>query len=116
MRPPATPREVQEAQATHLAEAGSLPKEARKAAGRGDEAALLAWLESGGRVNATCGVDDVSGVTALILAADSGHERVVELLLRRGAAINLQDSIGGTALMLAAHNGHERVVELLIWH
>ena len=62
---------------------GSLPKEARKAALQGEEAALLAWLDSGGQVNATCRMGDVSGVTALMLAAQEGHERVVELLLRR---------------------------------
>ena len=33
---------------------GSLPREAVDAALQGDEAALLAWLDSGGRVNATC--------------------------------------------------------------
>ena len=61
----------------------------------GDEAALLAWLDSGGRVNATCGTD-VSGVTVLMLSAQGGHERVaVELLLQRGAEINLQNSDGG---------------------
>ncbi len=69
-----------------MAEIGSLPL--WRAAGRGDEAALLSWLESGGRVNATCVAGDASGVTALMLAAQEGHERVVELLLQRGAEIN----------------------------
>ena len=104
--------------ANTMAETGSLPQTVRKAAGaagRGDEAALLAWIDGGGRVNdATCVVDDVSGVTVLMLAAEEGHERVVKLLIRRGAEFNLQDSIGGTALMLAAGQGHERVVELLL--
>ena len=80
-------------------------------AGRGDEAAVLAWLDSGGRVNATCGEGEMSGVTVLMLAAGNGHERVVELLLQRGAEINKQDSDGWTALMYAADNGHERAVE-----
>ena len=47
-------------------------------------------------------------------AAGQGHERVVELLLRRGAGIDMQTSNGGTALMAAASQGHERVVDLLI--
>ena len=47
-------------------------------------------------------------------AAPSGHEGVVDLLLQRGAEINLQSSNGGTALMCAAGNGHERVVDLLL--
>jgi len=53
---------------------GSLPAEAATAALQGDEAALLAWLDSGGRVNAT---DGASGVTALMLSAHHGNERVI---------------------------------------
>ena len=37
------------------------------------------------------------GRTALMTAAQVGQERVVELLLQRGAEIDLQDSDGGTA-------------------
>ena len=51
-----------------------------------------------------------------MLAVEHGHERVVELLLRHGAEVNLQDSGGGTALMYAAHQGHERLVEVLLRH
>ena len=85
-------------------------------AGRGDEAAVLAWLDSGGRVNATCAVDedDVSGVTALMLAAGNGHEPSVELLLQRGAEINLRSGDGGTALMFAALFDHPAVVRHLL--
>ena len=86
------------------------------AAERGEEAAVLAWLDSGGRVNATHERGRVSGFTLLMGAANNGHERVVKLLIRHGAELNLQNSGGGTALMLAASNGHERVVELLIRH
>ncbi len=84
------------------------------AAKRGEEEAVLAWLDGGRRADATYERDGVSGITLLMLAANCGHERVVELLLRRGAEINLQDSIGITALMAAARNGCERVVNLLI--
>ena len=92
---------------------GSLPKEAALAAAEGDEAALLAWLDSGGRVNA-CGAGDVSGLSALMGAAQFGHERVVDLLLQRGADVNLQDSKGVTALMGAASQGHAAVVLRLL--
>ena len=86
------------------------------AAERGEEAAVLAWLEGGGRADATYERDGVSGITLLMSAAQQGNERVVELLRRHGAAVNLQNSDGDTALMCAAGNGHERVVELLIRH
>ena len=75
---------------------------------------MLWWLDSGGQVNVTCEMGDTSGVTALMFAAQEGHERAVELLLQRGAEINKQDGNGYTALMDAAGNGHERVVELLL--
>jgi len=87
-----------------------------EAAKRGEEAAVLAWLDSGGRADATYERGKVSGFTLLIAAARYGHERVVDLLLQRGAEVNLQDSDSWTALMYAARYGHERVVELLLQH
>ena len=67
------------------------------AAERGEEEAVLEWLEGGGRVNATYERGGVSGFTLLMGAANQGHERVVEVLLRHGAEINLQSSNGGAA-------------------
>ena len=49
-------------------------------------------------------------------SASQGHERVVELLIRRGAEVNLQDSNGVTALMMAAFFGHHAVVSLSLIH
>ena len=84
------------------------------AAERGEEEAVLEWLEGGGRADATYERGGLSGLTLLMGAAASGRERVVELLLRHGAKINQQNSNGSTALMATAQEGHERVVELLI--
>ena len=86
------------------------------AAERGEEEAVLAWLEGGGRGDATYERGKASGITLLIGAAFNGQARVVELLMQHGAEINLQDSVGCTALMRAAGQGHERVVQLLIRH
>ena len=97
-----------------VSETDSLPEAAFQAAGRGEEAALLAWLDSGGQVNATCRKGAVSSITALLVAAGNGQERVVDLLIQRGAEVDLQSSAGHTALMFAARSGQERVVDLLI--
>ena len=75
---------------------------------------MLSWLDSGGQVNVTCEMGDTSGVTALMFAAQEGHERAVELLLQRGAEINKQNSDGCTALMFAAGEGHSAVVLRLL--
>ena len=52
-----------------------------------------------------------AGDTALRLAAFRGHQKVVELLLAGGAAVNMQ---GWTPLAYAAFSGHLEVAKLLI--
>ncbi len=54
------------------------------------------------------------GPTALGYAAKNGHRNVCELLLDRGADIDIRDIEGMTALIHAAENGHKEVCELLI--
>ena len=56
---------------------------------------------------------EIRGKTALIWAAQKGHEKVVEMLLQQGADVDKQKSSGETALIQAAQNGHETVVEIL---
>jgi hypothetical protein len=45
---------------------------------------------------------DISGQTALMVAAFRGHVETVKLLLDRGADVNVRDRSGATALMYAA--------------
>jgi hypothetical protein len=51
---------------------------------------------------------------AMVAAAEGGHERIVELLLAKGADVNAQGGLFGNALQAASYGGHERIVELLL--
>lgn len=57
---------------------------------------------------------DEDGFTALMYAANQGHDRVVRALLAAGAAIDHRDKQGSTALMHAAQHGHLAVVAALL--
>lgn len=52
--------------------------------------------------------------TALFIAASTGHEPVVNLLLSNRADPNHSNKSGETALLLASSGGHEPVVRLLL--
>ncbi|KAJ5273096.1 sex-determining protein fem-1 [Penicillium angulare] len=59
---------------------------------------------------------DLLNRTPLLLAAESGHESVVELLLAKGNEdLNVEENRHGrTALMKAAEEGHKRIVKRLL--
>lgn len=52
--------------------------------------------------------------TPLHFAAKEGHLHLIELLLRRGAAVNEKDKLGRTALYFATNRKHDCAVELLL--
>ena len=58
--------------------------------------------------------DPDTGMTALHNAALKGHEKVVEVLLDNGAAIDPEDFFGNTPLGHAVKKNMEHVVRLLI--
>ena len=67
------------------------------------------------RTGATLDLADKDGWTALMKAAEAGHEEVVGTLLAQGAAVNEQDKTGGwSALMKASEKGHLEVVRKLL--
>ncbi len=68
------------------------------------------FLEKGEDVNTV----NVHTLSALMLAADRGHEEIVKLLLSRGANINIIDKNGENALIFATNKGHKEIVELLL--
>ena len=65
-------------------------------------------------VAAVAAADLDEGCMTLHEAAAGGSESHVQLLIARGAAVDLLDSEGRTALSLAAENGHGNVVQLLL--
>ena len=73
-------------------------------------AAISKWTTAVEDINMT----DYAGNTALHWAAQQGMGDVVEMLLRRGAAPNIQNSNGATALHCAASLGVEAVISALL--
>lgn len=75
----------------------------------GDVEAARAAINAGVDVNA-----DLSGTTALIIAAQHGHVDMARLLLDHHADVNAVAGGGFTALMNAAYYGHQDIVTLLL--
>ncbi|KAF4338216.1 ankyrin repeat-containing protein [Fusarium beomiforme] len=75
---------------------------------------LWAILERADQVGINIDGKDSSGRTALLWAAEHGHEAVVQLLLDWDAYIEAADHDGWTPLLRAAEKGHEAVVQLLL--
>ena len=111
------PREVEEAPraAADSADEGSarergFPEALNRALCNGDVAGVVAWLDGGGQVDHRTASPERYDITMLMCTSGNGNLPFVELLLERGASVDLQDSYGGTALMYAAFNGHPDVV------
>jgi ankyrin repeat protein len=96
-----------------LASADIAPPDFYAAARRGDATALLAMLARG-RFRASA-AEPATGRTALMLAAEQGHAKVVAMLTRGtlAAYIDVEDAEGNTALSLATASDQEAVVALL---
>jgi ankyrin repeat protein len=45
---------------------------------------------------------------------NGGHKKIVELLLKRGAKVDVANIYGLTPLMHAARNGHEEIIKMLV--
>jgi ankyrin repeat protein len=81
------------------------------AAGEGDVDIVRLLLEHDANVNLTDGNDN----TALINAAEHGHEHIVRILLdRAGIEVNYRGQSDGTALIKAAYCGHTEIVRILL--
>jgi ankyrin repeat protein len=60
--------------------------------------------------------DSEEQLTALLLAARSGHEQALKQLLVRGADVNARTRSGITALMFAAHDDRLALAKVLVTH
>jgi serine/threonine-protein phosphatase 6 regulatory ankyrin repeat subunit B len=78
-------------------------------AARGQTKSVAWFIDADMRPNA----EDKRGDTALIAAVRYGHRPVVELLIERGADVNLANRFGVTALEAAERSGHCEIAELL---
>jgi hypothetical protein len=92
-----------------------LDPKVRAAAASGKYAAVKAWVDAAVAAGASLDVGDGHERTALHLAAKSGHDDVVKLLLARGASPSPRDaSRQVTPLHLAAMEGRGPCVKLLL--
>ena len=59
---------------------------------------------------------DVFGKSILHIAAELGHEEIVEMLIAKGADINAKAIVGGTALDFALMRKQKEIADLLSKH
>lgn len=94
-----------------------VPDRICSACGHGDVLAVLEWLDDGGDIDAELcgwGPEGMKGMRLLMAAAMQGDECMVDALIQRGPALDLQDEIGTTALMHAACWGHVSCARALL--
>jgi urease beta subunit len=60
--------------------------------------------------------DSRTGCTALIEAAQSGHKRILKMLIKSKASVDAQDRKGNTALHYATTYKYQAIVEYLVHH
>jgi hypothetical protein len=81
-----------------------------RAVSHGDVEGVLDMLQTGTDVDAR----NAHNQTALMIAAQRGHLRIVDALVEAGAALNATAKYGLSALMLAVVAGHEAVAARLV--
>jgi ankyrin repeat protein len=105
------PASIPPREETDMTASVPLPAEIIGVAKAGDVKAVATWLDGGGLIDAC---ETAHDGTLLMIASGHGHVPLVELLLDRGASIDLQSAVGDTALTLSMLWGHHSVANLLL--
>ncbi|KAG2188645.1 hypothetical protein INT44_001400 [Umbelopsis vinacea] len=79
---------------------------------RGADVNLQRWSKKHS-TDKSLAVAGATGSTALHVAAANGCTKVVELLLRNGALVDVKDKYGSTALSVATAKNHTEIVNIL---
>ena len=53
----------------------------------------------------------VTGTSPLFISCQNGHDKMVQILLKNGADINLSDNMGNCPLFISCQNGHHETVK-----
>ena len=77
-----------------------------------DLESVLNLIEAGEDLN----VQDETGTTALMIAAEIGDELLLEKLIRAGGNVNIKNILGDTALNCATNKGHIKCMQKLLDH
>ena len=90
-----------------------LPEAVAIAAVQGATSTMMTWLDAGGHIDAQASSTGCS-LLACVCMADTESVEAVNLLISRGAAIDLQNARGKTPLMLSAWSGHALIASRLL--
>jgi ankyrin repeat protein len=86
-----------------------------RATTQGDLRAMEELLDKGAGVDGTCRRDGWSGQESILCAAVKDNRiDAAELLIKRGATVNMIGPDGRTALHVAARHGHDKMVKMLV--
>lgn len=89
----------------------------REAAEKGNLKTVQKYIAANQDNNAMLNTSDISGYTALMLAAGNGHVDVVNALVANShIQINATNTYGNTALFFAASHDHMDIVKILLNH
>ena len=81
---------------------------------KGNKIRVLELLGKGLDVNVRSAAKNDYGLTPLFLACQKGDLDLAQMLLDRGADVNLGKTTGSSPLHISVENGHRALVELLL--